>query len=260
MKEPEIVPDKIKSPFDLRALVGIAVLVISFHIIVNFVVTPEDSETIVSVFSILNPLIVTSIGFFVAMKYRGTQVFGKSLIYLSFGFLSVFLAEVTYSIYDIIFDIDPYPSIADIFFFMLYPLLIAYLVINIKFFTKKINNYAKIWIIAMPIAVLAGYSTLSISEEIDILGFDFWYGIIFVYIVSQTLSIAVVGAAILKQGIIGKAWLLLAIGILLLMIGDVWYYNLELFEGYDLTHPVNLFWYGGYWIIVYGLYKHKKDI
>ena len=260
-KAPEIVPEKITSRFDFRAFAGIIALVVLFHIIVNYYVSPENTDSIVSIFSFLNPLVVTIIGFSVVIKYRGSLVFGKSYLALSLGFLSVFLAEVTYTVYDIVYNIEPYPSIADIFFFMLYPGLLAYLFLNIRFFSPKISKRAKIWISLMPLAVLIGYSVLSTTEaEISIFEFDFYYGIIFVYAVTLTLSVAVIGAFIFKEGAIGKAWMLFVAGILLLTIGDVWYYNLELFEGYDLVHPVNLFWYAGYWVTIYALIKQKKTI
>ncbi|MFB5624926.1 MAG: histidine kinase, partial [Nitrosopumilus sp.] len=142
-KNPEVVPDKITSRFDFRAFAGIIALVISFHVIVNYVISPENTDTVVSIFSFLNPLIVTIIGFSVVIKYRGTLVFGKSYLALSLGFLSIFLAEVTYMIYDIVYNIEPYPSIADIFFFMLYPCLLIYLFLNIRFFSPKISKRAK---------------------------------------------------------------------------------------------------------------------
>ena len=258
---PDIVPDKIRSSVDYKAIIGIAILVISFHVWINYFVISEDADMIVSIFSFMNPLAVAVSGFLVAKKYQGAQVFGKSHLALSFGFLSIFLAEVTYMIYDIVYNIEPYPSIADVFFFMLYPLLLVYLFLNIKFFTSKFSNRAKIWIICMPILVLVGYSILSTTEaEISIFEFDFYYGVIFVYIVTLTLSVAVVGAFVFKEGAIGKAWIILVSGILLLTMGDVWYYNLELFGEYELVHPVNMFWYAGYWVVIYALYKHKKTI
>jgi len=258
---PEVVPDKIRSSFDYKAIIGIVVLVISFHVIINYFVSSDNSDLIASIFSFVNPLIVTIIGFYVASRYRKSQVFGKSHIALSLGFLSIFLGELTYMAYDIIYNIEPYPSIADVFFFLLYPFLLIYLFLNIRFFAPKLGNIAKSWIIIMPLVVLLGYSILSTTEaEISIFEFDFYYGIIFVYIVTLTLSVAVVGAFILKAGVIGKAWIILVSGILLLTIGDIWYYNLELFDGYDLTHPVNMFWYAGYWAVTYALIKHKKTI
>ena len=258
---PEVVPEKIKNPLDVKALIGIAVLVISFQVITTQFLEEEMADTVISVFSFLNPLILAIVGFTVVAKYRGSQVFGKSYLALTGGFLSIFFAEVTYMIYDLVYNIEPYPSIADVFFFMLYPLLLTYLFLNIKFFTPKIGTKSKIWIIVMPILVLIGYSAISLSEgELTVFDFDFYYGIIFVYAATLTLSVAVVGASILREGVIGKAWLVLVIGILFNNIGDIWYYNLELFGAYDLAHPVNMFWYAGYWLVTYALIKHKKAI
>lgn len=261
MKEPEIVPEKIKSPFDYRALIGIAALAISFHVYINYFSLPEDTDTIASIFSFLNPLIVAVSGFFISFRYKKSLVFGKSYLFLGSAYFVIFLGEVTYMIYDIVYNIEPYPSIADVFFFLQYPLLITHLILNIKFFSPKLKTNYKIWAVVMPIAVLIGYTALSTHlDEVEFLEFDFLYGVVFVYFAALTFSFAVIGGAILKEGIVGKAWMLLVIGVALTTIGDVWYYNLELFDAYDLIHPVNMFWYAGYWVIVYALYKHKKTI
>ena len=260
-KDPEIVPDKIKSSFDYRAFIGVAALVISFHVLINYFISGDNADTAVSIFSMFVPLTLSIIGFSVVKKYKGTQVFGRAYLALSFGYLSIFFAEVTYAVYDIVYDIEPYPSIADVFFFMLYPLLLTYLFMNIKFFSPKLGIKSKLWIILMPILVVIGYSIASITlGEISVFEFDFYYGVVFVYAATLTLAVAIVGASIFKQGVIGKAWLILVIGILLNNIGDIWYYNLELFGGYDLVHPVNMFWYAGYLVVIYALIKHKKTI
>ncbi len=257
---PEVVPEKIESSLDYKAIIGIAVLVISFHISVNYLMSGEDAEAAVSVFSMFVPLSLAIIGFTVVQKYKGTKVFGKAYLALSLGYLSIFFAEVTYALYDLVYDMEPYPSIADIFFFLLYPLLLTYLFINIKFFAPNLGKKSKLWIILMPLIIVSGYSALSITEGTSIVEFDFYYGIVFVYSATLTLAVAVVGASIFRQGVIGKAWLILVVGILLNNLGDIWYYNLELFEGYDLTHPVNMFWYSGYLVVMYALFKHKKTL
>ncbi|MDH3658063.1 MAG: histidine kinase [Nitrosopumilus sp.] len=261
MKEPEIVPDKIRSRLDYRALIGIALLVVLFHVLINYIIGTDDADTIASIFSFFNPLVVASVGFIVAVRYRKSLVFGKSYTALAIGYLSIFFGEVTYMLYDIVYNIEPYPSIADVFFFIQYPLLLVHLILNIKFFAQKINKISKIWIIIMPIIILLGYSILSTTEDgIEIFEFDFYYGIVFIYFSALTLSFAVIGAMIFKEGAIGKAWVLLVIGILFNTMGDTWYYNLELFEAYDLVHPVNMFWYAGYWLVIYALIKLKQVV
>ena len=258
---PEVVPEKVKSTFDYKAFVGIAILVISFHVSINYFISGDDADTAVSIFSMFVPLALAIIGFSVVRKYKGTQVFGRAYLALSLGYLSIFFAEVTYAVYDIVYDIEPYPSIADVFFFLLYPLLLTYLFINIKFFSPTLGIKSKLWIILMPLVVLLGYSILSTTEgEISVFEFDFYYGIVFVYAATLTLAVAMVGASIFRQGAIGKAWLILVIGILLNNIGDLWYYNLELFGQYDLVHPVNMFWYSGYLVVIYALIKHKRTL
>ena len=61
---PEVVPEKIKNPLDIKALIGIAVLVISFQVVTTqFLEEGTDLDTVISVFSFLNPLILAIVGF-----------------------------------------------------------------------------------------------------------------------------------------------------------------------------------------------------
>jgi hypothetical protein len=258
---PDVISDKIKNSYNYKVILGIIVLVLSFHLLVNYGFDVDKSEFIATVFSFLNPLIVFILGISAYVKYRGTQIFGKSIIFLSLAFLSLFVAEILYMVYDVILNVDPYPSIADIFFFLLYPLLAVYLFKNVKYFSPTLHRTSKFLLVSIPVIIILGFVILSTTlAEPDYNEFDFIYGTLFIVVSLITLAIGVVGAFILRQGAIGKVWILITIGILLNNIGDVWYYHMELFEGYDLFHPVNLFWYSGYWLTMYGLLKHKKTI
>lgn len=259
MKTPDIVAEKVDSPINYKILAGIILAAICFQLTLTFVFTFDDSDLIISIVSLLNPLAVAIIGFSLAYRYRGSLIFGKSYLFLSLGFFSLFVAEVTYSVYDLILEIEPYPSIADIFFFAYIPLLIAHLIINIRFFQPSIKNLTKIGIIAIPIIITASYGILSINE-IGEANFDFYYGIIFVAATSVALTLTILGTRIFKEGALGKSWWILLFGVLALTLADDWYYYLEIIESYDLTHPVNILWYAGYWIIAYALLKHKKII
>lgn len=261
MKGPDIVSDKLESKLSYLFIGLIIVAAIVFHVLVNFVFNSDDSDLIVLVFSIMNPLITSSIAFLVAHIYRDAEVFGKAYLSLAAGYFAIFLGELTYFIYESVLQIEPYPSIADVFFFLQYPLILFHLNLNIKFFAPSVNKITKSIITAIPIVVVLAYIGFSAYESgFEELNFDFYYGLIFVTMSSATLSLALLGAITFKEGVLGKAWLLLLIGILCNTIGDTWYYNLEIFEQYDLMHPVNLFWYVGYWIVAYSLFKHRKEI
>ena len=98
------------------------------------------------------------------------------------------------------------------------------------------------------------------TSALEEANFDFYYGIIFIIGASLILSFAVVGATIFKQGLLGIAWLLLVVGILLNAIADVWYYVLEIFGEYFNAHPVTVVWYVSNLMMIYALYKHQKVI
>ena len=258
MDNPDIVPDRLRTNINYKIISGIIIAVVSFHIFVNYVSPLDDTDVIISIFSFLNPLAVSVASFVVAAKYIDAGVYRKAYLSLGFAYVMIFLGEITYLVYDLLLGVEPYPSIADVFFFLQYPLTIVYLILNIRFFSSFTRKYAA-WIIALASLILISYASVALSE-LGETGFDFYYGVIFVVSASVLLAFSVLGATIFREGLLGKAWMILVIGILSLTIGDVWYYYLELLGLFDLTHPVNLFWYAGYWIIIYALYKHKKVI
>jgi len=218
----------------------------------------EQGDNTISVISVLNPFAASVAAFFVARKYHGSKVFGKSYLALGLGFAMFVLGETTFAIQDF-WGIDPYPSVADVFFFAFYPLAAYHLVANIRFFKPKLDIVTKIFIVIIPVSIVVIYSFLSF-QEVGEANFDYYYGLIFVIASAVVLSAGILGARIFRQGVLGIAWLVLVIGILLNTIGDVWYFYLETYGQYDLVHPVNLFWYASYMIITYALYKHQNIV
>ncbi|MCV0411670.1 histidine kinase [Nitrosarchaeum sp.] len=251
---PEIVPDKLVSSINYKILAIIIGLVLGFHFLVN---NTEESDLLVYMFSMSIPASVAIVGFIVARRYTGTLVYAKAYNMLAIAFLFMLFAEFTYFIYEQWLDLEPYPSIADVFFFMFYPMIVIYLIINVRFFAPKLSKLGVLIIISIPLIATSTYLGLTIE---DYGSFDFFYGIIFVAASSATLGLAIHAASIFRGGLVGTAWLVLVLGITINLIGDVWYYYIEVIESYSLGHPVNLCWYAAYLLILYALYKHKTSI
>lgn len=255
---PNEVPNKLASKINYKIFLLIFGLLIAFQFYITNS-TEEDADSAITIVSIVNPLVASIAAFFVAKKYAGTAVFGKAYFALGLGLMMFVLGEFSYLYYDLVLGIDPYPSIADVFFFSFYPLAMFHLVKNIRFFKPKLDSLSKILIVIIPIVIVVIYSVLSYIE-IGEMNFDYYYGLIFIMASATVLSGGLLGARIFRQGVLGIAWLVLVIGILLTTIGDVWYYYLETFGQYELTHPVNLFWWASYMVITYALYKHQDII
>ena len=256
--QPTSVPQRLTSPINHKVFLLILGLVAGFQLYLYSLPDPEEADTTISVISTLNPLAAAVVGFFVARRYQGSKVFGKSYFALALGLSMMVLGEITYGIQDLL-GIDPYPSVADVFFISFYPLAFYHLVTNIRFFKPKFDIATKIFIVIIPILIVTIYSFLSF-QEIGEANFDYYFGLVFIIASAVVLSAGILGARVFRQGVLGVAWLVLVIGILLTTFGDVWYYYLETFGQYDLIHPVNLFWYTSYMVIAYALYKHQNIV
>ena len=256
--EPEKVPEKLENPIDFKILLLILAAGIGVYFTLGNL-AEDDAGSLAFILSVTIAFAVSGVSFIVAKRYWHTHVFGRAYLSLGLGFLSYAVAEILYYTFELILGIPGYPSIADIFFFALYPFVLIHLILNIRFFIKQFSRRSKFWIPLIPVGFVVTYAYTALVE-LGEPNFDFYYGIIFICGASITLSFAILGASIFRKGVLGVAWLLLVIGILTNALGDLWYYYLELAGAYYDAHPVTVVWYVSNLIMVYALYKHQKII
>ena len=256
MGEPDVVPERLSNPLNLYLVIGIFVIGGIIYAILNLI--PEDDGGLLA-FGLSVSLSggVALFGFLVARRH-GTGVLSKSYFYLGLGFTSYFIAEILYYLFDLVLGIEAYPSIADVFFFALYPLILGHLIVNIKLFGSGYSKFSKIWIPLIPLLALLSYVLMWISIPDAELNFDFYYGVIFVLGASSAFSFTIVGALIFREGTVGAVWLLLVIGMMINVVCDIWYYHLEIFGEYYDGHIVTAGWYIANMMMIYALYKEVK--
>jgi len=170
----------------------------------------------------------------------------------------LFAGDTIYIYYEHVLEEDPYLSIADVFFLLYYPFTAYHLIRNIGYFKKDFNLTSKLFVPGLTLAIVLIFALISF-DEIEGHTFDFYFGMIFVFGSSLILSLAILGVTVFRRSILGVAWLLLAVGIFLFTFADVWYYYLEIIEEYSDSHFTNTLWITSNMIIVYALYKHKKN-
>jgi hypothetical protein len=255
----EVVSPNLSSKINYKILIGIFVGVILFQVYLNMINDEDEIEISIILVSLSCQITTGTAAFIVARKYRGTRVFGRSYLSLSAAFFSVAIGEIIYNVYQFVFDLDPFPSIADVFFFLLYPFTLLHLLINIRFFKVGISSKSVFLVMTLFLLIILAYSTEA-YESIGEFNLDYFYGLIFISGAAIITSVGIYGAIVVRKIPLGRAWILLVGGILLGTIGDVWYQYLEIMDAYTTSHFVNLFWYSSYLIIVYSLYKHYKIV
>jgi len=256
--EPEVVPDKISNPINIYVVIGI--LAVGSGIFVALNLLSEDDVGLLAFFLSIIFASGVAIFAFIVSKQNETGILAKSYFSLGLGFTSYVIAELLYYTFDLVLEIEAYPSIADIFFFALYPFLLGHILLNLKYFHMEYTNLQKVWIPAIPVFALIVYVIMSMGVPDAELNFDFYYGLIFVAGASTALSFTVLGTLTFRQGALGVVWLLLIFGLMFSTAGDVWYYHLEIFGQYYDAHPVTVVWFVANMLMIYALYKHLKII
>ena len=257
--KPDVVPEQLKSVINYKILILIAGIMAAFQAYLYYAFPkPDDASRLVDIVSIINPSFATIFGFYIAKQYHGSAVFGTAYLFLALALAVNAVGETIYGIYDTL-GLDTTFTIADIVFYSFYPLVLVHLILNIRFFKPKISFITKAWVVALPIVITTVYAYLSYSK-VGHPDLTFFSGLTYVILSSTVLSGTMLGARVFKQGVLGVAWLVLLIGIILQTTGDIWYGYLDTFDQYTLTHPMNLCYYASYLVIAYALYKHQKII
>ena len=257
-KEPEIVPEKLTEKINYKIFFVIVAGLLVYQFYLYSFQSPDDpnielTETIVTTST---ALVAAIAGFFIAKRYWKSSVFGTAYLALASGMLCNALAERIYYFLEQQGQV-PSPSVADWVWLAFYPLTFYHLARNILFFKPTISLPVKTLVILLPIVITGVYAYLDYGQE-QSASSTFILGLAYIIGSSVILSAAILGAIIFRQGTLGTPWLILTIGIVLTTLGDNWYSYLDVYNQYTVTHPLNLLWYGGYLVIAYALYKHKK--
>ena len=250
-------PGHLGSKIDYKIIAIICGLTLAYYLISNAIdaITPEFNVIDITELSLQAASMITA--FIISKLYWPGKIFGKAYFALGLSFGMWFVAEIMWQIYENILFISPYPSYADIFYFAFYPFALYHMITNIRGFEVKIFKKSNLWMAAIPIAILGGYSYLSIIEGGGAT-FDYYYSFIFVTAAAISTSFAILGALTFRKSAFAVVWSLLAIGLFLHIAADIWYYYLEIFSAYTNTHVVNALWQAGWMVIIYSLYKHQK--
>ncbi len=249
----------LQTPISGKILGLIAALAIVYLAYLSFVPLDDEGFEISDYFYSIGAFACGVVALLVSKRYWGSTVFGKAYLALAIAYFLLFVGDVAYNYIDLVLNEDPYPSPADGFFLLFPVFAIFHLVTNIRYFKRDIDIPTKVFIAAIAVGITLSF-VYFFYEDTGETNFDFWYGTLFVAIEAPIFALAVLGAMVFRHSVLGTAWLLLAIGIFIFTLADIWYYYIEWFGMYTGNHPVNVLWILSFMVIVYALIKHQKAI
>ncbi len=201
-------------------------------------------------------LAVLSIILSVKFGIRGHH--GKAWLLFSGMAISWFAAEIVWAIYDLVFHQDPFPSTADLFYIVGYPLLFLFALNYLKPFKKLISKKMVMSSSLLAILVLIPNLYMTLENNSDEDKFSIALGATYPIMDSIVLVPAILGIALFVRGEVNFLWTLLLIGILFEVIADTGFQFFTLDNSYYSGHPVDILFIWSYIVYSFGIYNHIK--
>lgn len=167
-----------------------------------------------------------------------------------------FFAEITWNYYELVIHVDPFPSLADIFYLLAYPFLLMFLISYIDPVKKAITKKMVVAAIAISLAILYVSLTILFEEPEDSL--DFIFGLAYPFADAIVIVPALIGIGLFFRGEVNFMMSLVFLGILCTFIADTAFLFAQMEDTYYTGHPMEILWHWGYVLIAFGVNSHRK--
>jgi len=178
----------------------------------------------------LAALISVGAGIYATRVYGLKSYNGKAFLLITIGLFFWFIGELAWLYYQLVLNIDyPFPSIADLFYILAYPLFLAGIIIKMK--KSEINSTQKnknlVLSLAMIVFVASFYLIAKATFEA---GLDFWETFFnFAYNIGDsillTLSFFIAFLVMqYKEGKLFRPWLIFIVALLAMFLGDALFF------------------------------------
>lgn len=211
-----------------------------------------------SFFYLVPPLTAAVLALFAARSYGVPSAHARNFALMAGGLFFWFIGDVLFTGYTIA-GVDAFPSMADVFYLLAYPLLAIGLLSESRLVQTKspLRDRVTFYVVALLLAGVVVYTGVisAYDPTADLLSnlVAMSYGVadlVLIFVIGRMLLLA----RALRGGLLSSRWIVLLIGFAGILIGDVLFalFNVE----YELSLLpyllLDMFFVGGYCILAYG--------
>lgn len=224
------------------------------------------NQTFKIILYLIPPLLAVLGGYYALGSYGIKGPKGTSLLLISSGLLAWFIGEILFDYYEFFTATTPYPSLADIFYIIGYPLILGGIFYELKKSGVSLSKISKpmlfcLGLIALLLTVIVLYFGVysAYKPESPLLNnaFVISYGVGDLIILLATLAILLLVWEY-KGGKLSLPWIYIFFGFASTLLADILFaiYTSQYDEGsYLIVNILDNFWILGYYLIGFGLFK-----
>ena len=192
------------------------------------------------------------------LRFRKIGSHAKAWLFFLATSIAWCIAETLWAVYELVYKQNPFPSMADVFYIIGYPLFFGFLIYYLKpirsAITKKMVVAAII--ISASVAIPSMYMaysfdpTISLLENVLTTAYPLGDAIIFIP--------ALIGIVLFFRGEVNFTWSLVCTGIFCFTIGDLGFQYAQFSNTYYTGHPADIVLMWSYILFTFGALDHMR--
>lgn len=245
--------------FSFYELLAISLAVSFFAIIFPNFISNKTAENVSIVLFFIVPIIFAVIAIANSKRNGIIGNHGKAWFFFACLAVSQFVADQTWFVYDKIFESDPFPSVADVFYLSFFPFFIIF---SINYLTPVKNAISKKLVLgsislALISLVVAFYLTYSLDFSYFIES-PFESAIALSYTIGDSLVLipTILAITLFLRGKVNLSWVLIFLGVLTMIATDSLFFIEEIESNYGYGHPLDAGYLWMYVFFIFGIYSN----
>ncbi len=243
------------NPIWIISLFTVVSLIVILYITENLIGIEDFSDYVSIPLYIIIPGILVMLSILALTQSHKIKEISKwSLLFLALSFTSSLAAEQTWNLYEHVLDIDPYPSIADLFYLSAPILMFISLVIFLRPISHKIPKKNILFAITVSTLVLVPSMIITLDASIEDNTIEIMIALAYPIVGAILIIPAVIAILFSIQNEKNFFWLMIIIGIVVVFAADTIFLFLVIDDSYQDGHPVDILWITGYTIWAFMMY------
>ncbi|HJZ23873.1 MAG TPA: hypothetical protein VJ201_05425 [Candidatus Babeliales bacterium] len=199
-------------------------------------------------------LVILSI--IIARRFGIKGKHGRAWLFFVGLAVSWFIAEQIWLVYDLIYQIDPFPSLADFFYLAGYPFLFLFSICYLKPLKDAISKKTLTYVSLAAITLLVPSLYMAYDTDSEISAFEFTLALIYPIADAIVLIPALIGLILFFRGEVNFLWSLMCVAIILNVVADTGFLITSMDGSYYMGHPIDMLFLWAYILFSFGVYSH----
>jgi hypothetical protein len=192
------------------------------------------------------------------LRFKGYGNHGRAWLCFLGVSVSWFIANTIWTVYELVFNVNPFPSTADVFFIAGYPLLLCFLIYYIKPVRKAASRKIIVGAIVVSVGIMIPSIYMAYNFDPKVNLFENVLATSYPIADSVALVPALIGVVLFFRGEVNFTWSFICLAIVLQSAGDSLFQYATFTNTYYTGHPADIIFLWSYILFSFGLYDHIK--